>query len=312
MKVPVNLLYPTPLVYEAEWSLSRWRVFARCRREFVFHYLSARGGWDPEMPEVLQDIYRYKHFYPIDLHVLDIIKSSFFRASGKYWHGRLDEYRRSFLCFAKSDAAVLVRELAGLACIREPYGIRSVLEIENEGMDFDTAAAEIYARTEKAALLFIENYGNLFCEHTPLDWIGTQNIISFSCEDVTIYLPRGAVWIKNGRAGWLDIGLNGADTASAPGSEEWRRYWLFRKYGVEPGRADIAFYDIFSGESFTRNIMDFDFTGAKEIMFRQAVIMREWVREAVQTGFDIMETKPEEGTDCRKCRFRNFCRKMEA
>ena len=309
VKVPVNTLYPTPLTVVPEWSSGRWQMFSRCRREFCFHYLAARGGWDMEMPEMLRELYRLKHLTTIERDTEDILRNTVEELSASSWHGRKDGYAAAFFRHGFRAAASRIRALANLDFYRDPAGCAGWQELELDGWDFDDAVRSFHDSFQHAAELFLDNYQEVFSAVEPVEWLRQEPVVQFVCSGITIYLRRAPVWMKQGSPVWLEMAHNAQSSACKTGGDEWRRYWIYNRYRTEPARISILFYDIPTGKTYSRDMMDFDFTGARELVYKEAAVMMEWVQEAVSTGFDVMESVPESGVNCGKCRFREFCRR---
>ncbi len=309
MKVPVNTLYPTPLTSVTEWSAGRWRIFARCRREFCFHYLAARGGWDAEMPEILQQLYRLKHLVTAEEVSLEILNNTVRELSAIDWHCRSDRYSAAFLRHGFRAVASYIGELANRSFYHDPAGKLGLQELELDGCDFDTAVQKLHDIFSRWADLFLAGYGEELSAVGTEEWLRTVPVLQFTYGGVNIYLRSDPVWMRNGNAVWLNLSFDASAAVHRTGSDEWRRYWIYSNYKTDPGRINILFYDVSAGKTLCRDITDFDFTATRELMYKEAAIMREWVCEAVSSGFDVMESMPEPDTKCGKCRFREFCRR---
>ena len=151
MKVPANTFYPSPLALRPEWSFGRWRRFARCRREFSFYYLAARGGWDPELPETLRELYRLKRLTTVPALVDEILLEIVTGLSARYWNGNPAAYEAAFRAAADRHIAVVASDLLLEKWRQDPAGAVNLEETFLEGADIDEAVTALRAGIETSA-----------------------------------------------------------------------------------------------------------------------------------------------------------------
>lgn len=262
-----------------------------------------------EMPELLRQIYRLKHLKTIGDVTADILRDCVGELSARSWKGNSGKYTDTFYSHGSRAVSTVIRELANMEFDRDPAGATGLQELELDRWDFDSVAKSLHDSFEKASWFLLNAYQDIFAANEPVDWLRQEKVLSFSYGGVNIYLPWAPVWLHKGHVTWLEMTQYSKSLAAASGSDEWRRYRIFRTYKTDPGRINIHFYDIFTGNTYCRDSADFDFTRAREVMYKEAAVMMDWVQEAVSAEFDVMESMPEPDRDCSKCRFREFCRR---
>lgn len=291
------------------WSVSRHRVFTRCRRRYYYRHYGSWGGWNPGADPRVREIYILKQLgnrYTLAGKVVHEVVAD---VLNRYRYGRdvpaeeaketaLAALRRAFRESRDGEYRRRPKEAAGL--------------FEHEYAE-DLPATE-WQKMRDRVFRCLDNFYESKIRATILetrieDWLPIDALDSFEFEGVTVYVaPDFAVRNRHGNALVIDW------KTGWPEREADRTqivcYGLFarEKWGVDPERAIGELHYLLTGEA---DIVTLDeatlATGVEQLRTSIGDMKALLTDPEANLAEEERFPQTEDRDTCRRCNFRRIC-----
>lgn len=265
------------------WSKSRYRRFLECRRSHFLHYVVAEDGWSEDAPPEARAVRDCKRLDSLDWYFHRILREVLHRSrpGDRAEHISDELWRRWNLDRAYGNA--VFRELF--------YGEIAQAEFDRLGNERLKRLCRTFRKSELAQWLANRELPRLKIE-LPL---------FFTIGEVGIYTSPFA--LVGSRETFAFLELSGARMTELAALHQ---YYALHYLQLPPERVRSCFYDLETGEMFTPELAELNFTSAAGNASCEAAGMAAAYPPDVAAARAYLAV-PGNRNHCRGCNFRKIC-----
>jgi hypothetical protein len=297
-----------PLENTFSWSLSRSRTFEECPRKYWYHYYGAWGGWEPDAPPEVRELYLLKNVTNLHLIAGDVVHRAIERSLQDVHRGVVPNAERVVL-WCKSEMQRSYAESREGAWRADPKNRTRLFEHHYGPQPSRNFLVRIAQKIGGAVRVFFRSpaYG-LIRETDPAEWLPMETLDTFVFEGTTVYaVPdfacrhRGEVLLFDWKTGRAD-GRNGDQVVL---------YTMFAaaKWAVDPDavRGSPVYLGQGDGAFAPQSVSAADRERVGDLMRRSIRAMRERLADAATNTARVDDFEAVPGRACRSCNFRGVC-----
>ena len=297
-----------PLENTFSWSLSRSRTFEECPRRYWYHYYGAWGGWEPDAPAEVRELYLLKNLTNLHLIAGDVVHRAIERSLFDIHRG-VDPKPERVVAWCKSEMQRAWAESRDEAWRDDPKKCTRFFEHQYGPSPSRNFLVKIAKKIGDSVRAFFgsEAFG-IIRETDPAEWLPMETLDTFVFEGTTVYAVPDFACRHRGEVLLFDWKTGRADGRN---HDQVVLYTMFAaaKWQVDPDAvrgAPVYLLDrdgAFEPEAVTPQ----DRERVADTMRRSIQSMRGRLVDPVTNTARMEDFETAPGQACRSCNFRGVC-----